>query len=38
LEGIIPELLPTEYVPGERARALLSRKSRIRVRPIYSTH
>jgi YcaO-like protein with predicted kinase domain len=38
LEGIIPELSPTEYVPGERARALLSRKTRFRVRPIYSTH
>jgi ribosomal protein S12 methylthiotransferase accessory factor len=35
LEGIIPELSPTEYVPGQRARALLSRKSRIRVRPVY---
>jgi YcaO-like protein with predicted kinase domain len=37
LEGILPEMSPSEYVPGARARALLAKKVRLRVRPIYAS-
>jgi ribosomal protein S12 methylthiotransferase accessory factor len=35
LEGVLPEMTPTEYVPGARAKALLARK-RLRIRPIFA--
>jgi ribosomal protein S12 methylthiotransferase accessory factor len=35
LEGVLPEMTPTEYVPGARAKALLARK-RLRISPIFA--
>ena len=35
LEGVLPEMTPTEYVPGARAKAFLARK-RLRIRPIFA--
>jgi len=37
LEGILPEMTPSEYVPGERARKVLAPKPRLRVRPIMAS-
>jgi ribosomal protein S12 methylthiotransferase accessory factor len=37
LEGVMPEMNPSEYVPGARAKAVLSKRVRLKIRPIYAT-